>query len=171
MDTVAALRSLARGMLDGITRRIGITVGKGPPFLYLPSWVPTVFISLESDLSFKQYTPAKHTKHSLEICCLCCAYTGVILSFKVYQDKEDNKDDIAIAVCLFLCSTAGILNAHGYVLYANNYHTSVKLAKHLYKNHNLTLVGIISPTKKKHHKKEYFPFLKLLLGALNTVPS
>ena len=41
MDAVTALPSLARGMLDGITRRIGLTVGKGPPFVYLPSWVPT----------------------------------------------------------------------------------------------------------------------------------
>ena len=28
-------------MLDGVTRRIGLAVGKGPPFVYLPSWVPT----------------------------------------------------------------------------------------------------------------------------------
>ena len=41
MDVVTALPSLARGMLDGITRHIGLTVGKGPPFVYLPSWVPT----------------------------------------------------------------------------------------------------------------------------------
>ena len=45
MDAVTALPSLARGMLDGITRRIGLTVGKGPPFVYLPSWVPTILIA------------------------------------------------------------------------------------------------------------------------------
>ena len=42
MDAVTALPSLASGMLDGITRCIGLTVGKGPPFVYLPSWVPTL---------------------------------------------------------------------------------------------------------------------------------
>ena len=44
MDVVTALPSLARGILDGITRRIGLTIGKGPPFVYLPSWVPTVVL-------------------------------------------------------------------------------------------------------------------------------
>ena len=42
MDAVTALPNLARGMLDGISRRIGLTVGKGPPFVYLSSWVPTM---------------------------------------------------------------------------------------------------------------------------------
>ena len=41
MDAVTALPSFARGMLDDVTRRIGSTVGKGPPFVYPPSWVPT----------------------------------------------------------------------------------------------------------------------------------
>ena len=35
VDAVTALPSLARGILDGITRRMGLTVGKGPPFVYL----------------------------------------------------------------------------------------------------------------------------------------
>ena len=41
VDAVTALPSLARGMMDDITRCIGLTIGKGPPFVYLPSWVPT----------------------------------------------------------------------------------------------------------------------------------
>ena len=41
VDAVTALPSLARGMLDGVTHHIGLTVGKGPLFVYLPSWVPT----------------------------------------------------------------------------------------------------------------------------------
>ena len=28
-------------MLDGVTRHIGLILDKGPPFVYLPSWVPT----------------------------------------------------------------------------------------------------------------------------------
>ena len=42
MDAVTALPSLARGLPDGITRHIGLILGKGPPFVYLPSWVPTM---------------------------------------------------------------------------------------------------------------------------------
>ena len=45
VDMVTVLPSLARGMLDSITRRIGLTVGKGPPFAYMPSWVPTLEVS------------------------------------------------------------------------------------------------------------------------------
>ena len=41
MEAVTALSSLARGMLDGITCRIELTIGKGLPFIYLPSRVPT----------------------------------------------------------------------------------------------------------------------------------
>ena len=41
MDAVTALPSVARGMLDGVTRCIGLILGKGPPFVYPPSWVPT----------------------------------------------------------------------------------------------------------------------------------
>ena len=41
VDVVTALPSFVRGMLDGVIRRIGLTVGKGTPFVYLPSWVPT----------------------------------------------------------------------------------------------------------------------------------
>ena len=32
---------MARGMLDGVTRHVGLILGKGPPFVYPPSWVPT----------------------------------------------------------------------------------------------------------------------------------
>ena len=41
MDAVTALPSLARGMLDGVTRHIGLILGKRPPFVYPPSSVPT----------------------------------------------------------------------------------------------------------------------------------
>ena len=49
MDAVTALPGLARGMLDGITCCIGLTVGKGPPFVYLPSWVPTATMAADVD--------------------------------------------------------------------------------------------------------------------------
>ena len=49
---VTALLSLARGMLDGVTRHIGLTVGKGLPFVCLPSWVPTedVYFAHEDEI-------------------------------------------------------------------------------------------------------------------------
>ena len=38
---VTTLPSLARGILDGVTRHIGVILGKGPFFVYPRSWVPT----------------------------------------------------------------------------------------------------------------------------------
>ena len=40
MDAATALPNLARGILDGVTRCIGLILGKGLPFVYPPSWVP-----------------------------------------------------------------------------------------------------------------------------------
>ena len=41
MDVVTVLPSLAKGMIDDVTCRIELTVGKGPLYLHLPSCVPT----------------------------------------------------------------------------------------------------------------------------------
>ena len=41
MDAATALPSLASGMLDGVTHLIGLILGKGLPFVYPPSCVPT----------------------------------------------------------------------------------------------------------------------------------
>jgi hypothetical protein len=87
--------------------------------------------------------PAKTRKHVLKVFCLCCTYTGVMLPFKVYLGNEDDTDKSAMAVCLFLYSASGILNTQGRILYTANYYISMKLAKHLYKNHDSTLVVTI----------------------------
>ena len=55
MDAVTALPSLARGMLDGVTRHIGLILGTGQSFVYPPSWVSTflpsqVFNEISLDL-------------------------------------------------------------------------------------------------------------------------
>ena len=42
VDAATALHSLDRGMLDDVTCHIGLILGKDPPFVHSPSWVPTV---------------------------------------------------------------------------------------------------------------------------------
>jgi hypothetical protein len=132
----------------------------------ISAWIAGQHVTIDESMvkymgravTFKQYMPAKPIKHGLKVFCLCCAYTGVMLSFKIYLGKEDDTDGSAMSVCLFLCSAAGILNTRGRILHTDNYYTSVKLAKYLYENHGWTIVGTISPTKKKHREKEDFPF-------------
>ena len=42
-------------------------------------------------LSFVQYMPAKPIKHGIKNFCLCCAYTGVMLAFKIYLGKSEEE--------------------------------------------------------------------------------
>ncbi len=61
--------------------------------------------------------------------------------------------------------TGGMI--HGCTLYSDNYYTSVKMAKHLYKKYWWTLVGTVVPTEKTSRSDEDLPFVKLSNGARN----
>lgn len=41
-------------------------------------------------ITFVQYLPAKHIKHGIKVFAACCAYTGVLLAFRVYCGKEND---------------------------------------------------------------------------------
>ena len=83
-------------------------------------------------ISYVQYMPAKPIKHGIKVFALCCAFSAVILAFKVYVGKEDETDGTAVGVCNDLCIDAGLTESRGRVLYTDNYYTSVKLAKHMF---------------------------------------
>ena len=55
-------------------------------------------------ISYVQYMPAKPIKHGIKVFALCCAFSAVILAFKVYVGKEDDSDGSAAAVCENLCA-------------------------------------------------------------------
>ena len=93
-----------------------------------------------------------------------------MLVFKVYLGKEDETDGTALAICLGLCEKAHLLTNRGHILFTDTYYTSIKLAKHMYEKHGWTIVGTISPTKKKQRNKEDFPFSKLSNGAQYMIP-
>ena len=50
----------------------------------------------------RQYCPAKPIKHGINTFCLCCAYTGVVLVFKVYLGKEEETDGSALAISMLV---------------------------------------------------------------------
>ena len=120
-------------------------------------------------ISYVQYMPDKPIKHGIKVFALCCAFSAVILAFKVYIGKEDDTDGTTVGVCNDLCIDAGLTESRGRVLYTDNYYTSVKLAKHMFNEYGWTIVGTISPTDKKSRADEDIPFLKLSNGARNGV--
>ena len=78
--------------------------------------------------------PAKPIKHGIKVCCLCCDVSAVLLTCEVYVGKDDeSKDNSALAVCDCLVDEAGLTANRGRVLYTDNYYTSVKLVKHMFK--------------------------------------
>ena len=73
----------------------------------------------------RQYCPVKPIKHGIKVFCLCCAYTGIVLAFKVYLGKEEETDGSALAICLWLCEKADLLKTRGRVLFTDNWYISM----------------------------------------------
>ena len=101
---------------------------------------------------------------------MCCAYSGVMLAFKVYTGrKEDAPKESTVDLCENLCADADLLKARGRILYTDNYYTSVALAKRFFEKYGWTITGTFVPTDKKLRSGEDFPFLKLSNGARDSV--
>ena len=84
---------------------------------------------------YVQYMPAELIKHGIQVFCLCCAVSGIMLTFQnLYQKKEDKKPRVtaAIDVCTNLCRDAGLLETCVCVRYTDSYYTSIKLAKYMF---------------------------------------
>jgi hypothetical protein len=84
--------------------------------------------------------PAKPIKHGRKVFCLCSAATAVMLSFEVYCKKDNsNTDNTTVDICERLIHKTDLVNnqtegmIRGCTIYSDNYYTSVKMAKHLYK--------------------------------------
>ena len=54
-------------------------------------------------------------------------------------------------------------------MYADNYYTSVKLARYFFDEFGWTITGTYSPTNKKSRQDEDFAFLRLSQGACDSV--
>ena len=112
--------------------------------------------------------PAKPIKHGIKVFVCCCAFSAVILSYKVYcgKDEVDGWDGSAKAICLELLEKGNLTGAHGRALFTDNWYTSVDLAKALWNKHRMLFCGTITPTDKKSRSDHDVPFHKLSAGAL-----
>jgi len=132
------------------------------------SWITGKHVMIDKSMTqymgrailYVQYMTAKPIKHGIKVFTLCCAFSAIILSFKVYFGKEDDYDGTDVSVCDKLVDDVGLTIARGQILYTNNYYTSVKLAKLMYEKYGWILVGTISATEKKSRENEDIPFLK-----------
>jgi hypothetical protein len=125
-------------------------------------------------VAFIQYMPAKPIKHRIKVFCLCCAATAVMLLFEVYCRKDNSKtDNTTVDICERLIHKADLVNnqtggmIRGCIIYSDNYYTSVKIAKHLCKKYQWTLVGTVVPTEKTSRSDQDLPFVKLSNSARN----
>ena len=55
------------------------------------------------------------------------------------------------------------------MIYTENYHTLIKLIKHMHKKYGWTVTGTTVHTDKKHRETDDFSFLKLPTGAQDSV--
>ena len=65
--------------------------------------------------------PAKPIKHRTKIPMLCCAYTGVNLTFQIYFDGKEDSDGKMLATVLWLCEKADLLHTKSPILFTDNY--------------------------------------------------
>ena len=71
-------------------------------------------------ISYVYYMPAKLIKHVIKVLALYCAFSAVILAFKVYVEKKDDTDGTAVGVCNDICVDAGLTESRGLIMYTDN---------------------------------------------------
>ena len=94
--------------------------------------VDEAMIAFDGRLAWKQYMPKKPVKWGMKLWCLCEATSGYCLAFTVYTGAETGVDavthDLGYRVVMKLMENCLNENRH---VYADNYFTSVLLAKDL----------------------------------------
>ena len=79
--------------------------------------------------------PAKQVKYCIKVFTLCCAETGVILSFEIYTGKDNTTEGGMVELVEKLITKCGLNDVTGRILYTDNYYTSMKLARSLYEKY------------------------------------
>lgn len=121
-------------------------------------------------VAFVQFMPAKPVKHGIKVYALCCAETGVLLSFEIYTGRDNTSERGMVELVERLITKCALTNATGRILYSDNYYTSVNLARHLYEKHKWLFVGTYALKDRKASRgPDDYPFHKLSPGAINSV--
>jgi hypothetical protein len=120
-------------------------------------------------VEYVQYMPAKPIKHGIKVYAMCCAVSGIMITWNVYTGAEDGVVNSTTKICADLAKQANIHRQKGRILYTDNYYTSVKLARYFFEEFGWTITGTYAPTDKKSRSDEDFPFLRLSRGARDSV--
>ena len=81
-------------------------------------------------ISWVQYMDRKPIKHGIKVFVLCCASTGVVVSFLVYTGADDATPGEA-RTNIGVCDTF-LENGVGGVRYTDNFYTCINLMEHCY---------------------------------------
>jgi hypothetical protein len=113
-------------------------------------------------IQWVQYMPRKPIKHGIKVFALCCATTGVLVSFLVYTGKDyvpPGESWSNINVCDILLNSAGLRSVGvGRVLYTDNFYTSISLREHCYAVYGFLMVGTYALSSKLSRTARDFPF-------------
>ena len=122
-------------------------------------------------VSFIVYNPCKPTKHQIKVFAVCCAYTAVLLGFKVDCGISDDIDGSSLGVVKCPLQKLYLSQVHVRILYIDNWHTTVKLARWLFNDLGWRFCGTMVPSKKFLCEDLDVPFLKLSNGAMKSIQS
>lgn len=104
-------------------------------------------IAFKGRSTLKQYMPLKPIKRGFKVWVICCAVTGYMLNFDVYEGKlQGGEREMSLGETVIL-KLAGMFEHLGYCLFFDRFFTSLPLLVKLL-NKKLFGVGTIMPTRK-----------------------
>ena len=118
-------------------------------------------------ITFVQYMPLKPINHRIKLFMLTCK--SHTLGRDTYLGKDYPLDLSAEATVVCLITNAGLIVQSSRIIYTNNWYTSIKLARTLFKEYNWLFFVTSSPTGKKTREEYDIPFHKLSNFDLNYI--
>ena len=113
-------------------------------------------------VTYVQYIPANPIKHGIKVFAMCCAFSEILIGFKVHFVQGGDSDDTALGISDDLVKEDGLTSARVRTLYTNNYYTPMEIAKHMLNEYGWTIVGTILPTDNKSRADHDITFLEFL---------
>ena len=96
-------------------------------------------------VSFTQYMPKKPIKYGIKVFTLCGVYAGYLLGFEVYLGKDtETNENSALQVVDRLVNKADLIHSKGRIWYADDWYTTIRLAKFLYETYRWLLLVLWS---------------------------
>lgn len=112
-------------------------------------------IAFKGRSTLKQYMPLKPIKRGFKVWVICCAVTGYMINFDVYEGKLQVEREMSLGETVVM-KLAGMFEHLGYCIFFDRFFTSLPLLVKLLRK-KIFAVGTIMPTRK------FFPSNKLPL--------